>query len=145
MIKRLLFDFSRTDSRVKIFLSLIGLVSEEDITLVEIILIVHFGKVQIVADNIFRFLKNIIGYISEPDYEVINIWHSDERELLVDNPVYVDSNTLINYLMLSEASSVIENVRSLMNQRLVYSGYELFRRRFSRAHSSYILNQREWA
>lgn len=63
MIKRILLDVARRDFKINLFLSLIGLVSEEEITLIEIILLAHFGKVQIIPDNIFRFIKNIVEYL----------------------------------------------------------------------------------
>lgn len=75
---------------------------------------------------------------------MVNIWYSEEKRLVVDNPVSVNCNQLIDYLITGDPSSVIEIVISLMkrlmDQRIVSSGYELFRRRSIRIDSTYVLN-----
>lgn len=132
LIKQCLFTILNRDFRVILFLTLIGLYSVQDITIIEIMALVILGKCNLVSDNIYRFLIRIVQYISEPDYEVVNISYSEERGMVVDRGIIISSISFQNEFFEDPEESFMNNLIDIIHRGLkkilVVQEFELFPR-----------------
>lgn len=147
LIEQSLFYTSSWGFMVKLYLILIGLYTVHEITIIKIIVLEISGKCNIVPDNLYRFLKRILEYLSEPEYEVVNVLYSEESGIVVYQRVTIRSTVLKDQLLADREGHYMKNIvgiiHSLLQQRLVTNGSELFRRHPARHDLIEIVTSRE--